>query len=303
MGKKRTSDGEEKPRKNGATTQKQSKRPRETVDLSKTPPGAQLPAPSTTTTEMQITEENAPVPKKQKHETSNDAPAQAPETLEQPAKPQAPPKREKRQKLPQLPDHVTLTKRPLHHPAPPTHFASSTHPKTIYLTATSPFVPTLKRIRHLLTEITKRHKQSLSAHRHPRSRQKARSKPVEANGKLRAADVEREIVEDAGDRDGVGGEEVYVKATGRAIERALQVGVHFQGEDDCNVRVEMGSVQAIDDISIKRKRGRGTAEDVDIDSKERNSKKASKGKKWKDEDIPETRIRTLSSVTVAIGLK
>jgi ribonuclease P/MRP protein subunit POP7 len=115
------------------------------------------------------------------------------------------------------------------------------------------------------------------------------------------------MVDDLGDRAGMGAEEVYVKATGRAIERALQIGVHFQGESDCRVRVEMGSVQAIDDIAIKRKKGRDVDEDVDMDvegsAASVNSGKRKKGHKWKDEDIPETRIRTLSSITVAIGLK
>jgi ribonuclease P/MRP protein subunit POP7 len=47
------------------------------------------------------------------------------------------------------------------------------------------------------------------------------------------------------------------------------------------VRVEMGSVCAVDDVEVK-----AGEEDVDVDV-----------------DIPETRIRTLSSVTVSIGLK
>lgn len=95
----------------------------------------------------------------------------------------------------------------------------------------------------------------------------------------------------------MGSEEVFVKATGRAIERALQVGVHFQGENDCRVRVEMGSVQAIDDIEVRRGKGGEEAENGEDEGK------GGKGKKWKDEDIPETRIRTLSSITVAIGPK
>jgi len=118
------------------------------------------------------------------------------------------------------------------------------------------------------------------------------------------------MADDAGEKRGLGAEEVFVKATGRAIERALQIGVHFQGESDCRVRVEMGSVQAIDDIAIKRRKGRDVDkdgdQDVDMDvegSAESSGQKGKKGRKWKDEDIPETRIRTLSSITVAIGLE
>lgn len=83
---------------------------------------------------------------------------------------------------------------------------------------------------------------------------------------------------------GVGGEEVYLKATGRAIPRALELGVKFQGEEDCRVRVEMGSVKAIDDVEV---RGGGEVE----------------GGEEEADDVPETRIRTLSTVTVCIGLK
>jgi ribonuclease P/MRP protein subunit POP7 len=77
------------------------------------------------------------------------------------------------------------------------------------------------------------------------------------------------------------GEKVYVKATGRAIPRALELGVAFQGEEEWVVRVEMGSVRAIDDIDVQT----GT------------------GEEGVDEEVPETRIRNVSSVTVSIGVK
>ena len=92
---------------------------------------------------------------------------------------------------------------------------------------------------------------------------------------------------------GSGGEEVYLKATGRAIPRALELGVKFQEEEDCRVRVEMGSVKAIDDIELTpnlegKQKGEGDGEDANEEEEE--------------EEVPETRIRTLSTVTVCIGL-
>lgn len=114
---------------------------------------------------------------------------------------------------------------------------------------------------------------------------------MEANGRLQSGDVEVAVAEEAarlkaastGPRaDGMGEKEkVYVKATGRAIPRALELGVYFQGEGDCVVKVEMGSVKAIDDIEIH-------GGDVEEGG---------------GEDVPETRIRTVSSVTVSVGLK
>lgn len=48
------------------------------------------------------------------------------------------------------------------------------------------------------------------------------------------------------------GEKVYLKATGRAIPRALELGVQFQGEESGEyvVKVEMGSVKAVDDVEV-----------------------------------------------------
>ena len=97
--------------------------------------------------------------------------------------------------------------------------------------------------------------------------------------------MEREIASEGQEKIAAGGEEVFIKATGRAIERALRFGVHFQGESDCRVRVETGSVMAVDDIEVHDGDNAGAMEAV------------------VDEDIPETRVRMVSSVTVAIGLK
>jgi ribonuclease P/MRP protein subunit POP7 len=139
-------------------------------------------------------------------------------------------------------------------------------------------------------------------------------------------------------RGGVGGEEVFIKAAGKAIQRALELGVHFQKAGDCRVRIELGSVSAIDDIEIKKKKivdaaeekdeqrvendesvnaGAGSPDVIDADKgkedevtgiaakkQSRIGKEKGKGKaKVVNEDhIPETRIRLLSAVTVAISL-
>ena len=197
-------------------------------------------------------------------------------------------------KRPRLPENVTISKRPLLHPAIPTPFASAASPKVLYITASSPFIPTCKRIRALLVQIQKRSAQSAAEGRG--RRRGNQGKPLEANGRLEARDVEASIADDAqakakgkGAGRGVGGEEVYLKATGRAIPRALELGVKFQGEEDCRVRVELGSVKAIDDVEMAtRADGEGEGEG------ERDG--------GEEEEVPETRIRTLSTVTVCIGL-
>lgn len=111
---------------------------------------------------------------------------------------------------------------------------------------------------------------------------------VEANGRLAPRDVEAGIADAAAGggrgkgRGSVGGEMVYLKATGRAIPRALELGVKFQGEEDCVVRVEMGNVRAVDDVEVREPAGQ---------------------EEEGEEEVPETRIRTLSTVTVCIGLR
>jgi ribonuclease P/MRP protein subunit POP7 len=200
---------------------------------------------------------------------------------------------ELKNKRPRLPPNATISKRPLLHPAIPTPFASSEQPKVLYITRTSPFIPTCKRIRSLLTQIAKRATQSTNENRGRGARNKGRGR-LEANGSLSAQDVEASIAAEAGRKGksagvGVGSEEVYLKATGRAIPRALELGVKFQGEEDCRVRVEMGSIKAIDDIELTPS------------SEEKGEGEGEQGVE-EEEEVPETRIRTLSTVTVCIGL-
>ncbi|KAF1833780.1 hypothetical protein BDW02DRAFT_569643 [Decorospora gaudefroyi] len=252
------------------------------------PPCAQPPPPSSKTTESQSAPETTEATKKSKSQTKKPsqpplAPAQNQNTSSL-AKP--------RQKLPKLPPHTKLTKRPLLHPPIPSPFSNAASPKTLYVTASTPYIPTLKRVRKLLAHVSSRENQAACS-----GNRKTRA--LRANGRLEAGEVERGIAEevrrrrlavgDAGGGGGAGGEEIYLKATGRAIPRALEIGVFFQGEVDCRVGVEMGSVCAVDDVSVSSPRdgARGEEEEEVLG----------------EEDIPETRMRTLSSVTVSIGLK
>jgi ribonuclease P/MRP protein subunit POP7 len=160
---------------------------------------------------------------------------------------------------------------------------------------------------------------------------------LRSNGRLSHSAVERAIADGHAEKDSAGrgkgigakGREcVYVKATGRAIPRALEVGVYFQGERDCRVKVELGSVRAVDDIEVIDEEvgdrgGEGGEEEeegdvemvgaVDPDAGDEDGEKADSGKgkqqnkkrrrkEMAQEDIPETRVRTLSSVTVSIWL-
>lgn len=217
---------------------------------------------------------------------------------------------DKKTKLAKLPKDAKVTKRPIHHPPIPTPFSSAQEPKVVYITASSPFVPQIKRIRSLLSESSKRSKQSLAS-----------GKP----GTLSSKKVDQAIADAAKAKGGVKkGEEVFVKATGKAIERALEIGLFFQQQADCRVRVTTGSIEVVDDIEVGKARAgkklrRSLAGDekpeeeekkaenneddaMDVDVQEDQTLNDGKGKKRVFQDVPETRIRTVSSIEVAISL-
>ncbi|KAJ5025477.1 Rpp20 subunit of nuclear RNase MRP and P-domain-containing protein [Bipolaris maydis] len=274
-GKKRSVNGQVKVQTQSASAAQ------DITMIDATPPCGQPQPPSSKTTSSPSTtaagKEKAIAPQKPtKKGQPNSKPAAQPST------------RSKRQKLAKLPPNAKVSKRPLLHPALPTPFASSQHPKVLYITASSPYISALKRVRKLLAQVSQRRKQSLSA----REKTLGRARFAAANGKLDARMVEREIAGEAArkrDADGGagGGEEVYLKATGRAIPRALEIGLYFQAEADCRVRIEMGSVSAVDDV------------EVSVQGEQQGREEGGGG----DDEIPETRLRMVSSVSVSIGLK
>ncbi|KAI4956350.1 hypothetical protein J4E91_000561 [Alternaria rosae] len=303
-GIKRSINGQAKP-------QNQPQQPEDVAMTDATPPCGQPQAPSSNITSYGTTTAMQTNPPKLASHTNNPPSKSAP--AKQPSKPRSA-TQNPRQKLARLPKNTTISTRPLLHAPVPTPFSSSASPKALYITATSPYVPALKRIRKLLMQITKREKQSAASLNKAGRGGEGRGgrRYAQANGRLEARDVEAEIAGamsreggdgrggNKGSADGVGGsgisddkgEKVHLKATGRAIPRALEIGLHFQGEEDCWVKVEMGNVSAIDDVEVKDR----TAEDEGGEEGMRQVEEDA-------DDVPETRIRMLSSVTVTIGLK
>ncbi|KAF2022302.1 hypothetical protein BU24DRAFT_488541 [Aaosphaeria arxii CBS 175.79] len=275
-GKKRARDGTQKPSKTAGSLQPQCAQPTDSsVSQSKKPQSKQSQS-----------ESSKPLP------TSTNQPSNA---------------SQRRQKRPRLPNNTEITKRPLLRPAIPSPFASAASPKIVYLKPTSPFVPATKRVRALLSEIEKRHRQSLAAQK---TKGLGARDALAANGRLDHKAVERAIAEGSesrggGGKRGIGEEEVFVKASGKAIPRALAVGNWFQRERDCVVRVEIGSVSAIDDIEvIPTVKDATVGEAMDVDGEVSAKGGGSTAQVADDDDeVPETRIRTLSTVTVAISLR
>ncbi|KAI4132528.1 MAG: hypothetical protein LQ338_000627 [Usnochroma carphineum] len=217
----------------------------------------------------------------------------APTTSSQPTAPQPPPP-----KLRRLPSNARIHKRPLLHPPIPSPYASSSQQKVVYISTHTPFISAVKRVRKLLSLVEARSTQSSS------------SKIDLVNGKgsdrekLRA--LERSI-----DAEGKGkqGEEVILKATNRAIEKALGLAVFFQGQEGFRVRLRTGTVGAVDDVEEMEKpkkprrkneagrKGKGGKKSGQEEARPTEEGVAEEG------ELPETQIRKVSVLEVAITLK
>ena len=78
-------------------------------------------------------------------------------------------------------------------------------------------------------------------------------------------------------------EAVVLKGTNRAIEKVLELGLYFQRQDDCMVRLRTGSVSVVDDI---------------VQEEEEGGEEDGEG-----EELPESRVRKISVVEVAVTLR
>ena len=109
-------------------------------------------------------------------------------------------------------------------------------------------------------------------------------------------------------------EEVTLKATNKAIERALGLALFFQGQEDCRVRLKTGSVGVVDDIVVDEHRGgegkagknleggrKGGDEDAVMDEVQTGI--SDEPRKEDEEELPETQIRQVSVIEVAISLR
>ncbi|KAI5292783.1 hypothetical protein KEM55_007509 [Ascosphaera atra] len=114
-------------------------------------------------------------------------------------------------------------------------------------------------------------------------------------------------------------EPVYIKATGRAIEKAVNMGKWFEEKDDYAVEMKPGSVLVVDDI-VPREGSehqeaqapqQSSPEAVSEDHEgEREPKKAKKTRSTKknlavdeDGDLLESRTRYVNTIEITVTLK
>ncbi|KAL0261813.1 hypothetical protein SLS55_003245 [Diplodia seriata] len=171
-------------------------------------------------------------------------------------------------KLPRFPAHADVQKRPLMHPPIPSPYKSSDTPKIVYVSAKTPFISAVKRVRSLLKEADKRATQSvLSQKKH-----KQRGDPIIAAAQ---ASINRDTPSEG----------VTIKATGKAIEKATELAWFFQQQEDCRVTLRTGTVDAIDDVVEKPSAKRKRPDNED------------------DDELPETRMRKTSLLEVIVTLR
>ncbi|KAJ5523113.1 hypothetical protein N7513_012657 [Penicillium frequentans] len=200
--------------------------------------------------------------------------------------------------LVKLPKYTKVEKRPINHPPVASPYAGTSVPKIVYVSTGTPFMSAVKRVQKLLRHAEKRATANIDL------------------GDTRKTEQQKlaELTKAADKR-----EEVFLKATGRAIEKALKVGKWFEEkETEYVVRVTTGSVLAVDDIvedeekkelEMQKEQQQSKGESLPEKQDQEPSKAAAKKRKRQapavsnDAELPESRTRWVKSVEVAVSLK
>ncbi|KAE8373557.1 Rpp20 subunit of nuclear RNase MRP and P-domain-containing protein [Aspergillus bertholletiae] len=191
-----------------------------------------------------------------------------------------------------LPKHAGIQKRPIPHAAIASPYAGSSVPKIVYMSTSTPFMSAVKRVQKFLQQAEKRATASVNL---SSTKKRDREKLAQI---MRGNEVLKK-------------EEVFVKATGRAIEKALRVGKWFEErESEYVVRVETGSVLVVDDVvedeerkKILEKRAKGDDSQTSGSAAKKQRRAASALAAAEEEELPETRTRWVNKVEVSITFK
>ncbi|KAI4104326.1 MAG: hypothetical protein L6R37_003323 [Teloschistes peruensis] len=209
-----------------------------------------------------------------------------------------------------------ITKRPLIHAPIPSPYTSAAQPKIIYISASTPFISAVKRVRKLLDLVQKRGSGKIKLIDDENTNVNAPRNNDKQNLRALAAAVSGGGV-DGGKADR---EEMILKATNRAIEKALGLAVFLQGQEDLRVRLRTGSQSVVDDVEVvkvgKKGKGKGAKTKGEGKGKGKEGEEDGEGEEWEgiegdsregmeveDEELPETRIRRVSVLEVGISMR
>lgn len=199
-----------------------------------------------------------------------------------------------------------IEKRPLLHSAIASPYASATDAKIVYISAKTPFMSAVKRVQKLLKLVEDRETQSATAQVHNSKKRKFGDRGDGAGDieRIAAAAVEKKLKDVAtGNRDA---EEVILKATGRAIDKALGLALWFQQRDEYIVRIQTGSVGAIDDIVAVEGQGMDDLDKTQAENAKgqgEDDQEKTSDEPQQDMPVPDSRIRHASVVHVAVSLR
>ena len=204
-----------------------------------------------------------------------------------------------------MPVDASVSKRPLLRPAIASPYTSSSTQKVVYVSARTPFMSAVKRVEKLLDLADKRDVQAATTLAQKNKRKRRRD---DDGGEDDIGAVAR-FAEEGKDKKrrvgGVGGEQVLVKGTGKAVGKVMEIGCWFMQRDAFEVRVKTGSVGAVDDVDVPEREADG-GEEMEIDQAGPATDKAegdTKEAEPMDEAVSDTRIRYLSVLEVAVSLR
>ncbi|KZZ92681.1 Ribonuclease P/MRP, subunit POP7 [Ascosphaera apis ARSEF 7405] len=191
----------------------------------------------------------------------------------------------KNKHLLRLPKNARIAKRPIPHPPPSNPYAGSSAPKIVYVSTKTPFMSAVKRVQKLLS--------------HAESR--ATSKIELTKRKMGDKSRMRQLMEAS---ETLSREAVHVKATGRAIEKAVNIGKWFEERNEYTVSTTTGSVMVVDDIVEDENAAQDASESTGHSSEKKKSRrKARKLAVDEDGELLESRTRYVNTVDIAITMK
>ncbi|KAJ5628848.1 hypothetical protein N7490_011076 [Penicillium lividum] len=197
--------------------------------------------------------------------------------------------------LVKLPKYAKVEKRPIPHAPVASPYAGTSVPKIIYVSTNTPFMSAVKRVQKLLRHAEKRATANIDLEDTRKTEQQKLAELAKAADKR---------------------EEIFVKATGRAIEKVLKIGKWFEEkETEYMVRVKTGSVLVVDDVvedeekkELEMQKQQRQSKDESAEDQLQEPSKAAKKRKRQapvsdDAELPETRTRWIKMVEVAVSLK
>lgn len=158
------------------------------------------------------------------------------------------------------------------HPPISSPYAGADHPKVVYISAKTPFISAVKRVRKLLSLVEKR----------------SLGKVDLINGKDDDKQKLRSLGGEGPSQKEIEPEEVVLKGTNRVIAKVLGLALFFQGQEDLIVRLRTGTVGVVDDIVMVAK----PSNETELG-----------GQKEGETELPETQVRKISMLEVAVTLK